>query len=97
MKENVGPIAIIGVVVLLVGLLFVLFRTTFSGPAHNVSKDNAPDYAKKSGMVESGGNATNPQAALEAMKGGGGAPYGGQGAGRGAPYGGPGAPAPAVQ
>lgn len=75
-KENVQPFAIAGAVVVLVGLLFFLFRANFGSQPHNVSPENAPDYAKKSGMVQTGGTPTNPQAAMPAAVGGDQTPYG---------------------
>ena len=61
LKENAGPIAIAAAVVVLAGLLFFLTRTQLAERPHNVSRDNAPAYAKQSGMVETGGTPTRPR------------------------------------
>jgi hypothetical protein len=57
--EGSKGIAAIGLaVVVLVGLLFVMYRTTLAGPSQRISPDNAPDYAKRSGMTQTGGAPT---------------------------------------
>src|SRR5687768_3120150 len=62
-QGKTGLIAIGASILLLVGVMFVLFRTTLGERPHNVSPDNAPDYAKQSGMTKTGGAPTGPRAA----------------------------------
>lgn len=62
MKQNAGPIAVVAAIVIVLGLMFTLYRTNFAGPAHNVSPENAPDYAKERGLVQTDGTATDPAA-----------------------------------
>lgn len=58
-----GLIAIGASIILLVGVLFVLFRTTLGERPHNVSPDNAPGYARQSGMTPTGGAPAGPRGA----------------------------------
>jgi hypothetical protein len=50
-KREAGPAVIVGAVVLLAAILYLVYHFAFAGPASNVSKENAPDYAKKAGMT----------------------------------------------
>jgi hypothetical protein len=62
LQAKAGPAAVVVGLIVVVGVLVFLFRGVVAGPAHNVSPDNAPDYARQSGMTETGGTPTAPRA-----------------------------------
>jgi hypothetical protein len=60
-KQAAGPAMIAGGAVLLAALIYLIYHFTFANPANNVRKDNAPGYAKQSGMTDNpGGARVNP-------------------------------------
>src|SRR5262249_24464109 len=57
-KKSLGVAAIVAAVVALIGILYLLYHFTMAPRPNNVSKEMAPDYAKKAGMTDNPTGAT---------------------------------------
>jgi hypothetical protein len=90
MKQQVNPALIAGAVVVLALVVFGIYKLAMGGSSGDVSKSNAPDYARASQQGRGSSMAdyyTKQQQELQQK--GGGAPGGQRGGGYGRP-GGPG-------
>ena len=95
-KPQVGLAAIAAAVAVLLVILYLLYHFTLAPKSTNISKENAPEYAKKAGMTDNptgGGGGARPSygqgAGYAGRPGGGGPPSYGTRPGGGAPnYGG---------